>query len=230
MSTGAANLSLFLLAALPALGQSAQELLVHADRLRNPWPSYQVDVVLQEGRTRQRWRVVTRDNGDARVEGLSDKEAGRTVLLLGDQMWLLLPGTRRPVKVTPQQRLLGPASGGDIARFRFAQDYDIIQEAQDTLDTVPCRRLELKARRNALSFRTATLWISPPGIPILAEFHLPSGKLAKRARFRTQAGHPMAAMDIEDPSGKKTSLVFENWKPAHPETSRFQLPEDPSRP
>ncbi|HJV22334.1 MAG TPA: hypothetical protein VJ570_06545, partial [Holophagaceae bacterium] len=107
-----------LVAGLSLLGQSpvAEDLLSAADRHRHPWGAFQVVIALKVGREEQKWRVHARDNGDARVDGVSEKEKDRSVLVLGDDMWLLLPNAKRPVKVSPQQRLLGPASGGDIAR------------------------------------------------------------------------------------------------------------------
>jgi hypothetical protein len=43
--------------------------------------------------------------------------------MLGDDFWLLLPGSQRPLRITPSQKLLGDASTGDIATMRWADDY-----------------------------------------------------------------------------------------------------------
>jgi len=209
---------------------SPEELLKQVDRLRYPWPSFTAELELKAGKIQQRWQVRVRENGDARVEGLSDKEKGRTVLLLGDQMWLLLPGAKKPVKVSPQQRLLGPAAGGDIARFRFAVDYTVSGDKEEPVDGKPCRRLELQARRSSISFRTANLWTSLDGKPLRAEFFLPSGKLAKTVRFgalRTAHGiSVISSLELQEPSGRSAELRFENWKPVAVEDELFMLPPE----
>lgn len=219
--------ALFCCASLAA--QSGDGLLASVDRLRHPWPAFTVEIELKSVKASQRWKVTARENGDARVEGLSEKEKGRAVLVLGDAMWLLLPGTKRPIKVTPQQRLLGPAAGGDIARTRFAEDYSVKDKMDDVLEGAPCWRLALVARRPSTSFRTASLWIAKDGIrPLRAEFFLPSGKLAKTAVFappQTQRGAPvLVRMDLVEPRGASAELHFDHWAPAVADPGRFELP------
>ncbi len=218
-----------LLAALPALAQSGEELLARVDRLRHPWPAFTVELEVKDAATAQRWKVSARENGDARLDGLSDKEQGRSVLMLGDQMWLLVPGSKRALRVTPQQRLLGPAAGGDVARTRFLQDYTVEGKAEDDLDGRPCWRLELAARTPGLSARRVLLWVArEPVVPLKAEFHLASGKVARTATF----GPPVQAlgqavlsrMELLEPSGARVELRFSGWARGGVPASRFQLP------
>jgi hypothetical protein len=223
------RLALIAVAALPLLAQSGEEILARVDRLRHPWPVFTVELTLQAQGPAQRWKVSARENGDARLDGLSPKEKGRAVLLLGDQMWLLLPGSKRPVKVTPQQRMMGPAAGGDVARTRFREDYAVQAFAPGTLDGQDCWRLELMAKRPSLSARQAVLWVAREGsLPLKAEFRLASGKLARTALFGqpVQAhGQPvLSRMDIEEPSGAKAELVFGNWSRGGVDPALFELP------
>jgi len=214
-------------------GASVETLLAEADRHRHPWPSFRVDVRMGEGRSEQRWRVHARENGDARVEGLSEKERGRSVLVLGDDMWLLLPNAKRPVKVSPQQRLMGPASGGDLARTRFREDYAGIGEpVPEAVAGEPCLRMELKARRPAVAHQQATLWVARTGSrPVKAEFRLASGKLARTVTF--EAGPAVAgraviqAMHLEAPDGSRVTLHFAGWASEPPDEARFALPQLP---
>lgn len=218
-----------LLCGASLVAQSSDDLLAQVDKLRHPWPTFSVEIELRSEKASQLWKVTARENGDARVEGLSKKEKGRAVLVLGDAMWLLLPGTKRPIKVTPQQRLLGPAAGGDIARTRFAEDYAVKDKADDLLDGTPCWRLALTAKRPSTSFRTASLWIGKNGTrPLKAEFFLPSGKLARTAIFgapQTQRGAPvLVRMDLVEPKGAKAELRFDHWAPAVADSKLFELP------
>lgn len=222
---------LLALAAAALLAESPEALLAGVDRLRHPWPSFSVEVLLEDGKLSQRWRVVARANGDARVEGLSEKERGRAVLMLGEQMWLLLPTARRPVKVTPQQRLLGPAAGGDIARSRFAEDYAVTGSAPGEGEDKGSVRLDLAARRPSTSYRTARLWVAADGSPVRAEFALASGRAAKTVRFdatgSAQGARVLKGMTVEDPGGGRTRIGFSRWAPLQPDPDLFLLPEAP---
>ena len=211
------------------IGQSAEETLRRVDRYRYPWSSFSVDVTLQDGKVHQQWRVLVRGNGDARVEGLSEKERGRAVLMLKEQMWLLLPNVKRPVKVSPQQRLLGPAAGGDVARFRFSGDYTLTGEREELVDGVATRRLELQAKRKSLSYQKAVLWLNGDGQPLKSDYFYASGKLARTAHFGAvvseQGAQVLSSLDLEEPFGRKVRLGFSHWKPVPVDERLFQLPE-----
>ena len=223
------RLVVLVLASLPVLAQSGEEILARVDRLRHPWPSFTMELTLKAANATQRWKVAARDNGDARLDGLSAKEKGRSVLLLGDQMWLLLPGSKRPVKVTPQQRLMGSAAGGDVARTRFREDYSVEALAEESLEGRPCWRLELTAKRASLGARRVVLWATREGVlPVKAEFRLSSGKLARTAVFgppgQSHGQAVLSGMVIEEPSGARAELLFGNWSRGGVEPAVFELP------
>jgi outer membrane lipoprotein-sorting protein len=220
---------LLVLLAAPLSAQSGEELLARVDKLRHPWPAFTVELELKDGKASQRWQVTTRENGDARLDGLSAKEKGRSVLMLGDRMWLLVPGSRRPLQVTPQQRMMGPAAGGDVARTRFRQDYTVQALHEETQEGRPCWRLELVAKSAQLSARTAQLWVAKePLQPLKAEFYMASGKLARTATFgppvQTLGQTVLSGMELLEPSGAKVSLVFSRWSKGGQDPERFELP------
>ena len=222
--------ALLWLAALPALAQSGEEILARVDRLRHPWPAFTMELTLKAPELSQQWKVSARENGDARLDGLSKKEMGRAVLLKGDQMWLLLPGTKRPVQVTPQQRLMGPAAGGDVARTRFREDYTVETLAEERLDGRDCWRLELVAKRPALSARKVLLWVAKEGtLPLKAEFRLASGKVQRTALFgapvQSQGQSVLSKLVIEEPSGGRAELLFGNWGRGGVDAAAFELPD-----
>lgn len=222
--------AILLFAALPVLAQTGEEILARVDRLRHPWPAFSVELTVKDAKTAQRWKVSARENGDARLDGLGAKEEGRAVLMLGDQMWLLLPGSKRPVKITPQQRMLGPAAGGDVARARFRQDYTVQEVTEETLDEHLCWRLELAARKPTVSARTVRLWVAKDRLlPLKAEFRLASGKLARTALFGPPVqvlGQPVLSwMELVEPGGAKAHLAFSGWSKGGVDAEIFELPD-----
>lgn len=227
-------LALPLVAQAPALPQApaqarAEAILARVDRLRHPWPAFTVDLTMTSGRSSQRWRVMARENGDVRLEGLSDAEKGRVVLQKGDGLWLLLPGTKHPIRVTPQQRLMGPAAAGDVARTRFQEDYRVTALAEAPFEGHTCWHLDLTAKRPVLSARTVQLWVDrATGAPLQAEFHLASGKLARTARFappvEAEGRAVLSRMELLEADGSTATLVFAHWHPGGVDPGKFLLP------
>ncbi|HTL98808.1 MAG TPA: outer membrane lipoprotein-sorting protein, partial [Holophagaceae bacterium] len=146
-----------LLFALPLLlsGQTpdASALLAKVDRLRQPWPAFSADLALTDQGRDSLWRLSVAANGDSRLDGLSPKQVvGRAVLMKGEQMWLLTPGSKRAIPVTPQQRLIGSAAGGDLARLRLAEDFQATGVQEAPLHGEPCWRVSLAAKRPSVTY------------------------------------------------------------------------------
>jgi hypothetical protein len=114
----------------------------------------------------------------------SPAEKGQKVLMLGDDFWLLMPGSQRPLRITPMQKLLGDASTGDIATLSWADDYGGRVVGEERCGEVPCLHLSLAAGRKGVTYQRIELWL---GVklhePIKAELYVQSDKLAKQAAF-----------------------------------------------
>lgn len=111
----------------------------------------------------------------------SQREAGQKVLMVDDQFWLFLPSSKRAMRITPMQKLLGEASVGDIASLNWRQDYKV--ETRESI--MGERRLILSADRRGLSYDRIELWVDDLTLhPLRADFYLKSGKLAKHASFQ----------------------------------------------
>src|SRR5215467_16113934 len=79
-----------------------------------------------------------RDKGLIIFQG--GKNAGRKILTVGDKMWLIVPGAENPVPVTANQRLMGGASFGDVARLRFAEDFTaVVRPGTENVGDNVCR-------------------------------------------------------------------------------------------
>lgn len=114
----------------------------------------------------------------------SPAEQGQKVLMVGDDFWLMMPGTQRPMRITPSQKLLGDASTGDIATLRWSEDYRATLVGEERCDTAPCWHLSLAAQRPGVSYQRIELWLGRDRHqPLKADLYLQSDKLAKQARF-----------------------------------------------
>ena len=116
----------------------------------------------------------------------SPAEKGQKVLMLGDDYWLLMPNSQRPLRITPMQKLLGDASTGDIATLSWADDYTgtVVGEESCGEPAQPCLHLALAANRKGVTYQRIELWIGKARHePVKADLYVQSDKLAKRARF-----------------------------------------------
>jgi hypothetical protein len=168
-------------------------LLKAADRYRTGDESQQVEtevtVLKRDGSTdkERRYTVFVQPQRRSLVLMRSPAEAGQKVLMLGDDFWLLLPGSQRPLRITPTQKLLGDASTGDIATMSWADDYTGTlagEEACPGAEATRCLHLSLQAMHKAASYQRIELWLGQARHePVAADLYVQSDKLAKQARF-----------------------------------------------
>jgi outer membrane lipoprotein-sorting protein len=176
-------------AATPASTPDADAILKHADTFRNGWPSYVLHVKITnfEGDKSDEvklYEVSQKGTEKTYVEFMSPREKGQHLLMLGDDMWVYLPDTSRPVRITPLERLSGDASNGDIARTNYAADYTPVFVRTELVGAEQCHVLELTAKRKGATYQRILFWVrAQDARPVKAEFYLTSGKHIKSATF-----------------------------------------------
>jgi hypothetical protein len=142
-------------AADPAADVAA--LLKAADRWRTGAADLQVETQVNTFNAdgtpdkERRYTVFVQDQHRSLVLMRSPAEQGQKVLMLGDDFWLLMPGSQRAMRITPMQKLLGDASTGDIATMNWADDYggSVVGEEPCGEPAQPCWHLSLTATRPA---------------------------------------------------------------------------------
>jgi hypothetical protein len=148
------------------------------------------------------------------VKFLNPRDKGRSLLMLDDDMWIYMPSTSRPIRITPMQRLTGNVSNGDVARTNYAGDYDASLLREEPVDGKTCYLLELKARRRGATYPRIQYWISTSDFaPRKAEFFLTSGKNHKSASYDSfsdfQGKRLLTRMTIVDKIRKDDRSVME---------------------
>ncbi|MBA5761691.1 outer membrane lipoprotein-sorting protein [Vibrio sp. 404] len=176
-------------------------------------------------KTRQ-YNVYSRPNRESLVVFKSSVEAGQKMLMLQENFWLQMPKSRRPIRITPMQKLLGEASVGDISSLTWSEDYQgkwLADETAKDINQLPysAHHIELTAKTSSASYQRIELWIEQEtSFPIRADLYLRSGKLAKQAYFARGvrddklAVTAMTLLDAIQPT-KKTVIKYmsiEPWK------------------
>ena len=109
---------------------------------------------------------------------------GRLLLMTEDNVWIHIPGTRNPIRLTPQQRLMGQASNGDIARMNFASDYNGTLLGYQKIDGHQCFHLLLMAKKNSTTYQKIEYFVATENYkPVKAIYFAKSGKILKEGHF-----------------------------------------------
>jgi hypothetical protein len=181
---------LILLFSTSSFGADVKQLLKEADAFRLNADAMRVETevrVFKYGKLDKTrlYNVYVKPGRRSVVVMRSPAERGQKMLMLGDDFWLVLPSSQRPLRITPMQKLLGDASTGDIASLTWAEDYDgqVIGEA--VVEGVPCIRLDITGQRKGVSYARIVLSLAKSDrSPVHAELYVASDKLAKEATFR----------------------------------------------
>jgi len=186
-----------------------------------------------------RMRVTVAERGKPPAESLLDllvqgnekslcifregKQKGRRILTAGERLWLIVPGTAKPVPISKSQRLMGAASIGDVAGLRYSDTYQATLRPDDETvpapgSATPCHVLDLAAKRKGAPYPSAVLWVGTgDGLARRLRLALGSGKPAKEVRFTGYSDklrlHTMEIRDLLAAGGENvTSLTFESYE------------------
>jgi len=199
-----------------------EKLLEKIDKFRVPYREFLV-----------RTRITTYENDklketavfDAYIKGNDKslvvakkyKTKGMKLLYVHENMWIQLPNARRPIRITPIQRLMGEASNGDVARVSFSDDYSAQIMGKIKIDDIACYQIRLLAQKKSATYHKIILFARKRDYrPVKAEYYLVSGKHIKTAYFKKYK--PVAGkmvlkkMIIFDELKKTGKTIFEYVK------------------
>ena len=210
------RLSLFLLGLLLgalALAQGspqpkAQAMLQASDAVRNPDKPFGVTVTLIEYRSGKQTDTSTLASyakSDARSGQFRTlirfvapaRDEGKLMLKSGNDFWFYDPASRASVRLSPQQRLMGQASNGDVVTVNLAKDYQAkVGQEEEIADgdrqMHHSTRLDLSASSPDATYNRIELWVdSASNQPIKGKFYSESERLLKTVyyrRYQTQLG------------------------------------------
>jgi hypothetical protein len=183
--------------------EDVMAILHQADAYRRPAGSVRVEADVELFRQgildkERSYTIYTKPGRRSLVLMKSPSEIGQKVLMLGEQFWLLMPDSQRPLRITANQKLLGEASTGDIADMTWSEDYqgnvagevdcpqppDLLPELAKASKSRRCTHLDLNAARPGVTYSRLDLFVeSTSKMPIKADLFVSSGKRAKEAWY-----------------------------------------------
>jgi outer membrane lipoprotein-sorting protein len=167
------------------------EVLRRADEARGNLEGVKwiVHIVSKENNRKQERRLEVKSKGYdfLAVYVAPPRVKNQQVLMVDHNMWFMKPGLRKPVPISPRQRLIGGAAYGDIAATNYADDYEVTILSEDMFGNEPCYLFDLKAVARNATYDRIKYWVSKERIVgVKAEFYTVSGKLFKSATFEYQ--------------------------------------------
>lgn len=183
---------LFSILSAPLLADSVSDQLKRADgyRLADAESKVELEVKLYRDDQLDRSKAYTvymKPGRRSLVLFRASGENGQKVLMVDQDFWILMPGTRRPLRISPMQKLLGDASTGDVATLTWSEDYAgrvVDADYAGEYCAQQCSRLELTSVRKGTTYQRIELWLDAQDVPVYARLYLLSGRLAKEARYQ----------------------------------------------
>ncbi len=170
---------------------SVQRLVERTDQLRQIAGSTESTIALSEYKgtvelQKKSYRLRADGQGRVLMDMLDPGERGQKILSIPEGLWMYFPNTRRPIRLTPSQLLVGRASIGDVFRGSWAQEYEA-QAASPPRTRVgndEYHHLILTAKTIESTYGRIELFVRVADHnPVRAELYSVSGRLLKTVRF-----------------------------------------------
>lgn len=228
------SLILFFFSYLIGLGgvsaaPTANEILAASDAIRNPGRSFSVRVTLTEFQAGKQVDTSTLKSYSRMPQQggqfssliwfeLPARDTGKLMLKNGNDMWFYDSTSKASVRLSPQQRLLGQASNGDVATVNLAKDYKAAligeEEIQDgERRTRNAYKLALTAASPDVTYASIDMWVDVENNrPLKARFFAESSRLLKTVyyrRFQAQLGaeRPTESVMIDGLNPQSVTLM-----------------------
>ena len=206
-----------------AANLTAKEILQRADESRGnmkgvEW-DLQIDSVESDRQQIRKLTVKSRKHDFFAIIKEPPKVRGQILLSIDQNMWFASLSVRKPVPVSPRQKLLGSASYGDIAATNYAEDYDATALGEETVNGEACYVFDLKANKKSVTYDRIKYWVSKKRyVGVKAIYYTVSGKEFKSATFEydhevmlnNKARPFISKIFILDAflKGNKTTMIF----------------------
>jgi hypothetical protein len=187
--------------ALAAADPQPQDIVDAADRARNPQVPFRATMTLvnyEHGKERDRLVLAITAKADKHTGQFRNlvryvdppRDAGKLVLLDATKMWFYDPASKTSVRISPQQRLSGQASNGDVLTVNLAHDYKAKLVGEETIKDADHNErrawhLDLVAANDEAIYSRLEYWVERDTYrAIKARFYSDSGRVLKIAFYR----------------------------------------------
>ena len=211
---------------LPASAQSGpDEILAQVDDARSPRQDYTITVEVSSFSPKRApktavYEVMVKGPQRTVVKTVKPENERNRILLMRDHdLWAFFPDVAKPLRLSMQERLMGEAANGDIARVDFGGDYDAVLVREENIEGKDYYILQLTAKNKDVTYGKAIVWAEKGTCrPLKAEFYAVSGKLLKTCSYEDYAElggkERPTKLVMQDPltKGKYTVIKYHDVK------------------
>lgn len=198
-----------------ALAADGAALLRKADDIRAPGSDFAFTVEVSSGNASETMSVFIKDKTKGLVQYVAPaRMKGRAILFVGANMWIYVPGTRRALRISPQQRILGGVSSADVARTVYSEDYQVVAMTPAGAGHV----LQLAPKTSAAAYARIDLTIDGRAAPQKAEFYAGGG--GRKLKTMTFGGYqpilgdsrPTRLTVVDHVTGSTTIMTYSEFR------------------
>ena len=177
-----------------------QDVVTALDRVRNPDQPFRVALSIVEylsNKPRDRTGLIVYSREDKQSGQFNNlvryaeppRDAGKLVLLKGGNLWFYDPASKASIRISPQQRLTGQASEGDVLTVNLARDYATTIVGEESLQDADhksrdCWHLDMKAATPDAAYNRIEYWVERgTNRSVKGKFYADSGRLLKIAYY-----------------------------------------------
>ncbi|HOV13524.1 MAG TPA: outer membrane lipoprotein-sorting protein, partial [Spirochaetota bacterium] len=186
---------LFFLIGVMVYPQTADELIDKIDETRGPGFSFSCDVAMttmekKEVTEKNLMRLLYKRQNDGANRAFGymlepEDQKGRKLLLIGTDTWLYIPGSKKPIKISPAQKLSGNTSTGDILSVNYKADYTPTIIGEEKISDINTIKLELIAKTPTVTYYKIVIFVNKNDFkPVKSEFYSKTEKLLKSGFYR----------------------------------------------
>ena len=150
-----------LLFAFPVYAIDGTQLLQQVDKNLNPgsYEAYRKLINVEPDGKKKEYTLFTIKKGTDKIAALflaPASEKGRSILRVGDNMWLYIPNVGKPIRITSLQSVVGGVfNNADILNLDYAAEYNVESLKEDGKDYL----LSLKAKTREVAYDRLKMWV-----------------------------------------------------------------------
>lgn len=167
------------------LTQGQDELLRRSDIGMFAPPSFRARLTLTDPKSKvheiEIWRA---GQTKTLIRFLDARDHGKYLIRLGDELWLLTPGAKRPVRLGSSYRLYGGATLDEVLGLKLAENFDVVSATSEKAGGSEMVVFELRAKPGKMLFASVRYTVSRDASrPVNAVYRLRSGREATSVDF-----------------------------------------------
>ena len=168
-----------------AAAQTASEVIAKTDGIMFPQRFagiFQMDVEREDGGHRlYEMQINRRGTSTLLFFQKPEVEKGRKLLRVGEDMWMMLPNVKRPVRVSAKQNLMGgDFNNNDVLRLSLTEDFNATF-GESTADTW---QVVLTAKNGSITYAKVIAFVDKKTyIPLRYDYYTESGKHVKTMTY-----------------------------------------------